>query len=393
MKTISFSHIAAPTAPDLISPAMHEFESLTGIHVEVHHLTWENAWTELTRSSIYQHGFDVSEIGTTWLSDFVSMNSLREFGPADLESLGGAGAFLEPLWKSTSLAGKPQTWAVPWLADTRFLYYRQDLLDRAGLQAEEAFASHPALLLALEKLAGTGVKSPLVLPTTKTRMTLHNAAAWVWGANGSFASEDGTKALFGSPQAVGALSRYFELGKFLAPDYHELNDTQSDALFWQGNAAVTISGPWLRLANPEVMHKAAITFPPGVPFIGGSNLVIWRHSQSYREALELVRFLTSKNAQEFYFSKGVLWPSRLDVLESNALSADPIRAFIVRGLQTGRSFRLIHLWGLIEERLTNTLEHIWRNIFADPKGDVYAIVKQQIGPLVKSINDVLLYQS
>ncbi len=388
MTTISFSHIAAPDAPDLVTPAIQEFEQQTGIHVEIHRLTWEDAWSDLTRSSIYRYGFDVSEIGSTWLSDFVGMNSLRPFTQMEIDKLGGQNAFLEPLWSTTSLAGMPQTWAVPWLADTRFVYYRKDALKEAGIDEKKAFSTPEAFKQTLKRLQQRTHQGPLALPTHKTRMTLHNAAAWVWGANGHFGDPEGQSVRFAAPEAISGFTHYFELGQFVDPAHHEVDDVESDALFWNGQVPVTISGPWLRL-QPTVMQQGGIAFPPGRPFIGGSNLVLWRHTLHPREALELVRFLTGAYAQEAYFRKGVLWPVRLDVLASSTLISDPIHEFISQGLQKGRSFRLMRLWGLIEERLATTLVQIWKEVLANPNTNVRDIVKENLEPLAQNINNML----
>ncbi len=376
----------------MVTPALVEFERQSRIHVEVHKLTWDNAWPELTRASIYKHGYDVSEIGTTWLSDFVGLNNLRPFSPDEISSTGGPSAFLKSSWQTTSIAGMPETWAIPWLVDGRLLYYRRDILEKIGLDEKDAFCTDQSIKQCLTAMARARIKYPLVIPTHKTRNTLHNAASWVWGAGGEFANPEGTRVLFGSPESVEGLSCYFELGRYLRVKSRELDGSQSDLFFMDGNAAVTISGPWLRFGDPDIIQEVGITFPPGQPFIGGSNLVIWNHAPHWREGLELVRFLTDSRIQEDYFSKGGLWPSRLEALESAALVADPIHAIIVRGLQTGRSFRPMQLWGLIEERLTNSLQEIWRSVLSKPRADVRPIVKEFIESLARKTNDLLLYK-
>ncbi len=67
MNPISFSYIAAPNAPDLVPPALEDFERRTRIAVRA------------TRLGIHGRGFDISEIGTTWLGDFMGMNAGRSF--------------------------------------------------------------------------------------------------------------------------------------------------------------------------------------------------------------------------------------------------------------------------------------------------------------------------
>ena len=53
----------------------------------------------------------------------------------ELNVLGGSAAFLPSSWQSSIVLGEKEVCAVPWLADTRLIYYRRDLLDKAGVDA------------------------------------------------------------------------------------------------------------------------------------------------------------------------------------------------------------------------------------------------------------------
>ncbi len=318
------------------------------------------------------------------------MNDLRPFRADEIGSFGGPSVFLEPSWQTSSLAGLPQVWSIPWLLDARFLYYRRDLIDRIGLKPEAAFRSDEAMKSTLKKLVEARVKNPLVIPTQKSRNMLHNAASWVWGANADFANPEGSRVLFDTPEFIDGMSRHFELGRYLAPTVRGMDANLSDEFFIHGQAAVTISGPWLQRSGTPVMQSVGVTYPPGKPFIGGSNLVIWKSCRHSEQALELIRFLTGKHAQETYFCRAGLWPVRLDVLQAGALASDPMLPFIVRELHTGRSIRLMKMWGLIEERLTNTLQEIWRGVLLRAKSDVRPIVTEQLRSLAARTNDLLL---
>jgi len=50
--------------------------------------------------------------------------------------LGVSAAFLPSSLQSSTALGERDVCAVPWLADTRLIYYRRDLLDKADVACE-----------------------------------------------------------------------------------------------------------------------------------------------------------------------------------------------------------------------------------------------------------------
>ena len=379
--------------PDtVLENRFQELSSQTGAKYHSQFLTWSNAWTELVRVALYGHGPDLSEIGTTWVGDLVGMNSLHPFTHAEIESIGGADLFLKPAWQSGMVGNDNQVWSIPWLADTRLVYYRRDLLAKAGVSEAGAFASHAAMKDTLQKLVDYGIPLPFVIPSSANRMGLQCLASFVWGAGGDFIDRDGKSTLLNLPQTRAGFYQYFELGKYLLPAAQNCIDTQSDALYRQNDAAVTISGPWLLRdpeTDPRVVQNSGITFPPGVPFVGGTNLVIWKHSHNPREALGLIRFLTGKKEQTFYARSIGLLPVRQDVLSDPENANDPLYKALSLGFQRGRSFRMFHLWGLVEDRLTNVIGSTWQEILLHPESDLKSVIDKRLTALARQLDLVL----
>ncbi len=392
MVEIEFSVISMQTALADLQQALKDFERQTHIHVNIKMLAWKDAWSELVRVAIYKHGPDVSEIGNTWASDLAGMSVLHPFSKAEIDGLGGPEIFLKSAWEGGMLVGSPQVWSIPWLVDSRLLFYRRDILAKAGIDETTAFTTHQSLIATLQRLKDSGVAHPLVIPTHKTRMNIHNAAAWVWGAGGQFVSPDGKHATFHEPKACAGLRQYFELGQFLTGEARDLDDVPSDAFYATGKAAVTISGPWLLrewISLPDVRAVSGVTFPPGVPFIGGSNLVVWQHTTHLRESLALVNFLSSCDFQKNNLRNISLLPARQDVLASPPYTTDPITQHLHRELQIGRTFRLIPLWGLVEERLSDSLCQIWTEVLRRPQANLVDMVDSNLGQLARRLDLVL----
>ena len=374
-----------------------QFELDNNVAVNVRFLEWRDAWADLVKVALYHDGPHVSEIGNTWLSEFVSMNALRPFVGQELTRLGAPRKYLSSAWHATKLAGQPDSdamaWALPWLADLRLIHYRQDLFERAGVDTT-AFQTPQALLRACQQLRAAGIDSPIVIPMRASRMTLQNAAAWVWGNGGHFISPTGKRAVFNSPEAKAGFCAYCELVRYISEDLRHLDEYQSDAAYWNGRAAMTISGPWLHFAPelpPEIAAQTRQALPPGTPFIGGSQLVIWQHTRAVERALTLVQFLSAPAAQAYLAQDAGLFPTRVDVLAQEPYTTDPFYQLAVNGLKQGRSFTTFGLWGLVESRLADTFAAIWADLLEHPEADIADIVDRRLDETANRLGLTLAY--
>jgi len=392
MPDVEFSLMSSIYDVDSIGRVFQEVAAHTGAQYRPQFLVWSSAWTELVRMALYSHGPDVSEIGTTWVGDLVGMNSLHSFTRAELDSIGGPEPYLKGAWQSCVVGTEGSVWAIPWLADTRLLYYRRDVLQKAGIDEANAFKSHIAMKATFQRLKEYGVPVPFVIPTGANRVALQSLASLVWGAGGDFVSKDGKTVQLDLPETRAGFYQYFELGQYLVPQARNVVDVNSDAMYYSDQAAITISGPWLlrdRAANPQVVANSGVTFPPGVPFVGGSNLVIWKHSRSVKESMALIQLLTSQPEQQNYLKSMGLLPVRLDVLSSPEAAKDPLYKAINLGFEYGRTFHMFHLWGLVEDRLTTAIGSIWHDVLANPEAGVKTAVDKRLNSLSRQLDLVL----
>ena len=381
-----------PTTTADLQPLLDQFQAEQRISVHLRVLDWNTAWADLLKVALYQYGPDVSEIGSTWLSSFVAMDALQPLTGFKAAAAGDPALFLSSSWQNGMLAqrvGEPALpWAIPWWADTRIIYYRRDLMARAGVApAQAAFDSTERLAHTLGCLQSAGVPVPWTVPTHQSRMTVHNVASWVWGAGGEFVTDDGRHLLFDQPEARTGIRAYLDLARFIAEPARGLDDTQSDALFRQGQAAAAVSGPWLlQFVSPDVVAYVGIAFPPGVPFVGGSHLVLWKHAVHETAAVKLIRFLSGQHVQASFGRQAGLLPSRHDVLSNPPFSDDPFYKVMAQGLKAGRSFPSIPLWGLVEEKLNEVLGHLWADLLADPHLDLEKAITEHLEPLARRLS-------
>ncbi len=241
-----------------------------------------------------------------------------------------------------------------------------------------AFSSLAKFEGTLARLKVLGIQTPLALPTQRSRNSLHSLAAWVWGAGGNFLSADGAHVEFDTPTALDGFKSYFALGQFLGKT--RLDEYDSDGLFLAGKAATTISGYWLLHESkaPEVTANLGVAAVPGVPFVGGEHLAIWRHARNPQAALKLVKFLSrAKSGESLYPQIGL--PPSPDGWERPPFD-DAGYDVLLHAMHTGRAFPTSPLWGLVEKRLIDTLPDIWSEVLAHPER-ADRTVENQIGSL------------
>jgi multiple sugar transport system substrate-binding protein len=361
------------------------------VQVKVTVFEWDLAWSEILKSALHRRGPDVSEIGSTWISSLIGMNALRPFSTDELAVLGKPSDYTPSIWNSGKLVGEKRIWAYPWLAYTRVIYYRRDLLKKAGVNEDTAFLSNENLIQTLKKISQNINCIPMGIPSRLTNDTLHNLASWVWNSGGDFISQNGQKILFHHKNALEGMKSYFELSKFCPADVPHPAEPEID--FLGGKTAILLSGtnlwpyemqhfPPQFACDPKNIAAAVI---PGVPFIGASHLVIWKHSRHEQQALNLVKYLSELRIQQGYSPDSGLLPVLIDVLEKPPYSVDPIYQVMGQSLKTGRSFPSIPLWGLIENKLTITFEKVWNDILMETHPDIEAILVRRLVPLAEQL--------
>lgn len=382
--------------PQLMQEILDRFECKTKLKVKLRFLNWREAWAELVRVGLYGDGPQVSEIGSTWLSEFVSMGALRPFQLAELNSLGGATQFLPSAWQSVRLStntGELDTvWAVPWVSDTRLIYYRQDVFERVGVDAQAVFQTPHSLLAACAQFQAAGVPNPIVLPTRFTHITLHNIASWVWNSGGDFLLPRQRKVQFDAPAVRTSIQAYFDLVRFMSPEMRNLDDHGMHAAYRRGDAASVLTGTWLpgTLGTvPEIQAHTRYTLPPGVPYLGGSHLVVWKHTRQSAPVLALVSYLASAEVQQQFVQSIGLLPTRLDVLSQGIFLHDPFYQRVTEGLKQARAFPAFPLWGMVENRLTEAFMTIWSEVLSSPAPEIHAIVDKHLLATAKRLNATL----
>lgn len=382
----------------VLRQAVDDFQkSHRNIPINLTELPWTTAWSDLVRVALYKDGAEVAEVGTTWVGSFVGMDALRSFTLPEISKVGGAAAFLSSAWQNGSLIGDETLWAVPWLSDTRVIFYWRDMFEHAGVDEDGAFHTFDQIDETLARLQARGIATPWAVTTRRTANTLYNISSWVWGAGGDFMSADGARMLIAEPAACAGLAHYYSLYRFMPQHSEPMDGIAAFELFLKQNVAALVSGPWFlkwlrrRGVPPYTLSRIGVALLPGPSFVGGTNLAVWKHVAYDHDQVvtELVRYLvTSPALLEFYHQAGLL-PARRDLLAQPPFSTEPHYQTIITALESGRPHSRITMWGLVEDRLTTTLAHIWDEVRANPAQDIAALIEENMVPLAQRLDATL----
>ena len=345
-----------------------------GIDAHIIPMRWATYWKDILNIALFKHGADVSQVGAPSTGAVVSMNALRDFTPREIEMVGGAEIFLPASWQTTQIRSAPGVWAMPFVSDVRTIYFWRDMLEKAKIDIQTAFQNPESFEETLVRLKASRFATPWGVETRFPFANLQNIVSWIWSAGGDILSPDGREPLFAESKAMEGIRAFFRLQKYLSPKL-DLRDppVYASELFANREVTVAMGSPnLLRIVkqhyanHPEKLCDLGVALPPGPPYVGGSNLLVWAHTRHERQAVNLVQKLVSKEFQSAFCQKSGYLPIRLDVLSEPPYTTDPHLRVIVEALKSGRGYPSLRRWGLVEERLSIVFDRIWSTLFKNP---------------------------
>jgi multiple sugar transport system substrate-binding protein len=265
--------------------------------------------------------FSVMSVDVVWTSEFAANGFLQEL-PADkfpttgmLKSAVDASTYFNKLY------------AYPQGSDGAMLYYRKDLLDKAGLQPPKTWAEMQA---ACDKvLPSQKGMSCYAGQHQKYEGLTCNIAEAVNSAGGEFITADGKPAV-NTPAAIAGLQWMVDGFKsgMIPADAITWKEEEGRQAFQDGKLLFHRNWPYVwNLASKtdgssKIVGKFAVApLPgkdgPGVSTLGGHNIGISAFTKNKGTAGDFIKFIASEPIQKTFLEKGSLAP----ILES--LYADP----------------------------------------------------------------------
>ncbi len=319
---------------EVVGELVHDFERENpDIHVHVQQIPWSAAHEKLLTAHVGGSLPDLGQLGNSWISEFGALRALEPLDRMLAESGLGRDAYFGGIWDTNVLEGT--AYGVPWYVDTRVLFYRKDLLRRAGYDTmPTTWAEWKKCLEDLKRTYGAK-HWPVFLPTNEWMSPV------VFGmqAGSPLLADDGTRGAFEGPEFRRSFTWLLDLYREgLAPaiGFNEIANKYQE--MERGTIAMMITGPWelgeFARRLPDSLQNAWSTAPlpgpdgPGVSFAGGSSLVVFKGSRNPRSAWKLIEFLSRPEQQvRFWRLTGDL-PARRESWADTALTADArTRAF------------------------------------------------------------------
>jgi multiple sugar transport system substrate-binding protein len=324
----------------------------TDVKVSVTPVAWDQAAAKLQTAIAGGTTPDVSQMGTDMMGQFGATGAFEPV-PSDIDP----SAYFESAWNTNVVDGA--VLGVPWYVETRLLYYRTDIAEKAGITSPPAtWDDLKALAKAMQEKGGA--KWGMSLGTKNWQEYF----PFLWSNGGDVVDASGTPTL-NSQQAVEALTFYESFFKEgLTPTSVPANFDITPA-FVSGDFPMFVSGPWhlglLKTAGGAGFEgKWAIAPMPkkvsATSFLGGSNVVVYKNSKNKDAAWAFVRFLSDPTTQALWYTTATVLPAVQAGWDEPALTADPNVAMFGEQLKDTKAQPVSATWSKLASAINDTLE-------------------------------------
>jgi multiple sugar transport system substrate-binding protein len=267
-----------------------------GIKVNLVNIPWGDIFTK------WQTGIQSGNVPDASIASAAfgaTLNAQGALEPMDdvIKEMGGESAFA-PSAKSFMEMCKQNGgfYALPYVHNCVVLWYKKDLLQKAGLSVPQTWDE---LLAAAKALTKEGVYG-ILMTSSKSYVTQHTFYSLMLSNGADIVDrETGQKVLFDSPATVETLKYYNELAQYSPPGAGGYDRPEAQAAMTTGKIAMFIYGSWLggalTEAGPEILAQfgaAPVPHNKGQgSFMGNLVLVTFKAAKHSAEAKAFLNYL------------------------------------------------------------------------------------------------------
>jgi multiple sugar transport system substrate-binding protein len=339
------------------------------LHVEVEQVPWSAAHEKLLTAYVGDALPDATQMGNTWIPEMAALSALAPLKAriAHSKSFDRADSFAG-VWDSNEVGG--ELWGVPWYVDTRVIFCRTDLIEKA--HAPWPPKSWAEWRTAMEKLRALSPDHfAILLPIDEWAQVM--TLGLQRGA--PLLKDGGRRGNFDEPQFRAALAFYTGLFRDgLAPPLDQSGLANLYQQFAEGYFAMFISGPWnlteMQHRLPPEMQDRWATAPlpppeagaeyPGTSLAGGASLVVLRSANRPEGAWRWIEYLSEPAQQAEFFRRAGDLPSRRSAWASTGLASDARAAAFLTQLAQVSPAPKVPEWEQIGARLAVATEQVVR---------------------------------
>jgi len=296
---------------EVVTKLIPEFEKQNpDIKVHVQQMPWTAAQEKLITAVASDNTPDLCQLGNTWIPQFAALNSITILDELISKSpLIKNENYFEGIWETNVIGNK--VYGVPWYVDTRIMFYRKDIFQKAGYDhPPKTWKELLDLSRKIKALYKGEDKYAIYLPTNEW------APFVIFGlqAGADLLKDQNSRGNFSSKEFKEAFKYLVNFHKEKLAPIGISQVTNVYQAFADEYFSMYISGPW-NIPEFKKWMKGSLadkwsTAPlpgyqeneyPGVSLTGGSSLIIFNNSEHKEEAWRLIEFLSQPDIQiEFY---------------------------------------------------------------------------------------------
>lgn len=301
---------------EVLTESLDRFTEETGVKVNLEVIPWTDMYNRILTAVTSGDGPDVLNIGNTWA---VTLQETGAFEPVEgdlLEAVGGQDRFVDSSWATAGAEGKTPT-SVPLYSQAYSLYYNTKLFEEAGITAPPA--TWDEFVDTAKKLTkdtdGDGQIDQWGISTEAGAVTNGAHHSFIWGKqNGGAMFDAEGKSTFDAEGQIDGVNQWVDLmgvHKVMSPSDAEMtNGSDAVANLIDGRAGMVMNQnpvknfeardftDWavapMPLVDPSATGDEAV-----MSFAAGSNVSVFKNSDSKEAAYQLVAHLTDTEEQVY----------------------------------------------------------------------------------------------
>jgi multiple sugar transport system substrate-binding protein len=282
----------------------------------------------VTYFSARESRIDLYSLDVIWTAEFARAGWIRPIP----DGLFDESEFLSGPLESVTYEGA--IYAVPWFTDAGVLYYRSDLLEKAGLTVPETWSEFTRACRTVAEPAGiTG----FIWQGAKYEGLVCNFLEFLWSRGGDISPEtlrdSPERAVRDVESTIDFMLQLIETG--ISPaSVLTYKEEESRRLFTEGQALFLRNWPyvWSIAEDEESSVAGAVGIAPlphaegenGYSTIGGWNIAVSTYTRYPEEALEFLAFITGERSLNLRAIDGGYLPTRKSTYgDTDVLAANP----------------------------------------------------------------------
>ncbi len=295
---------------EYVTHIIKEFEVKNpDIKIVVQQVPWSAAQEKLITAYASNMLPDVFQLGNTWLPQFQSLLALEDLnGYLEHSEIVNADNYFKGIWEANIIDSI--VYGIPWYIDTRVLFYRSDVLRKAGSPGPpHTWEQLYVISKKIKTLLNDESKYPIYIPIND------------WTPYIIFGMQNGATILkdnycYGNFSSLEFKEAFNYLTKYHKEKLSPIGISQVTNIyqaFRDGYINMFFSGPWnvkeIKKWMPDSLKDNWGIAPlpsksgkyPGISLAGGSSLVINKKSRNKTAAWKLIEYLSQTKTQiKFY---------------------------------------------------------------------------------------------